>query len=780
MRYRRMLLLIAAATACLIAFSCAPRVIVKNTESVLTEKMIPVADEEMPSWQDMIKNGKDSEQRAKGAFWAGQYYYNKKDWDNALKYFSYNEKYYTDVEWGYLSVFRAVDIYAGRKETDTAVEKIKLLMEKRLQFPAFKAAVNLQLDEILKTLPAEELDRLYEKHAHKLIDEMILYRQCKAAFAENDFERFFKYAGSFLFQFRDSEYYDEIQKKFSESAKYKPVNGRSIGVIIPLTGKSMGIGAVIRNGLEIALGEYNEGREESKRAGLVYVDEAAANLEELVLKAIERDNVIAFIGPTYSKTVKQILPIMQQYNTVLFSPTAAQPELVENNDLFFRNCGTARGQANAMAKYIIENTRFKKMSTIYSDDNYGKTLNDAFTAKFTALGGTILKQAGFKPDTNDFRQQIVALGGVDAMLLKSKRAEEAQALSAEMEAAGKRIQQKLFDYLNLYQDEEVPLPTPGRNTKDIKPVVSAAILHFSPLGERVKKYMIDDEMTKKLSYTIAKDPRIKVFKQSATDAAMSDIGLEPADLDRELALSVAANVGADMLIWGRIVEAESDTVYANFVPEEYLDANGTTRYTYSFTQDDYFDFTVVINVLSRADEAVVDTITFNYRKIKEPRFNPMEVEALYIPAIDRKMVLIKDQLKFYDFDLPMYASSAMGSPYISAFMESVEGTVYASEFYQDETYAPAQEFLRKYREKYGVNADVIAANSYDAMSIICALVSSNIESRENFKQVLSGVRNYEGVNGAFSFDSTGDSVRDYFIMKLSGGEAKFQKKVKGE
>jgi len=773
-------LILLAAAAGVFVVSCVPKIILKNTDSVILEKTIPVSDEEMPVWQDLIKNGKDSEQRAKGAFWAGQFYYNKKDYATALRYYDYNEKYYTDVEWGYLSLYRAVDIYISKKETDNAIDKIRILMEKRLQFPKFKGAVSAQLDELLKGLAPEELDKLYEKHAHKMIDEMILYNQCKSALAENDFDRFFRYAGSFLFQFRDSEYYDEIQKKFKESAKYKPVNSRSVGVIVPLTGKSMGIGAIIKNGLELALLDYNAGKEDAQKVSLVYIDEAADKLEERVLKAIEQDNVIAFIGPTYSRTVKQILPIMEQYNTVLFSSTAAQPELVDGNDYFFRNCGTARGQASAMAKYIFEDTALRRLCTIYSDDTYGKILNDAFSAKFTAEGGTVVKQAAFKPEQSDFRQQIVVLGGVDAMLLKSKRADEAQALSNEMEKAGKRIQQKFFDYLNLYQDDETAIPTPGRNEKDIKPVVSVAVLHFSPRGEQTKKYLLDDDMTKKLSYTIAKDPRIKVLKQSQTDAAMSDIGVEPADLDRELALSIAGNTGADMLVWGKIVEAETDTIYANFVPQEYADADGVTRFSYSFTDSDYFKFKVTINILSRADEAVVDTITIDYKKVKEPAFNPMKVEALYIPATDRKMVLIKDQLKFYDFDLPVFGSSAMSSPYITTFMDSVNGIIYASEFYQEETNLTGQEFMKKYREKYGVNADVIAANSYDAMNIICALEGSNIASRENFKQVLSTVRNYEGANGAFSFNATGDSIRDYYMMQLSNGETKFLKKVKGD
>jgi ABC-type branched-subunit amino acid transport system substrate-binding protein len=764
-----------------IASSCIPKLVVRTADAAVKDRNVQVSDDEVPYWQGSIKNGTDTTQRAKGAFWVGQYYFNKKDFDNAMKYFGYNEKFYTDVDWGYLSVFREADIFAGKKDMVSAMDRMKILMEKRYQFPQFKAIVTAMLEEMLRSMTPDELDRLYEKHEHKIIDENILYYQCRTAYANNDFDKFFKYAGSFLFQFRDSEYYDEILKKFKESVKYKPVNNKNVGVIIPLTGKSMDIGTVIKNGLELALSDYNTGKDAAQQVSLVYIDEAQDKLEESVIKAIEQNNVISFIGPIYSKTVKQIMPLMERYNIVLFSPTAAQPDLVSSGSYFFRDCGTAKGQAHAMAKYINENTAFKRMCTMYSDNSYGKTLNDSFVEKFSALGGTIINQASFDQDASDFRKQIVTLGGIDTMMLKARRADEAQALSEEMEKAGKMIQEKIFDYLHLYNaDSDAATPTPPKNPADIKPVVTVAMLHITPRGERVKIYNMDDDMTKKLSYTMAKDPRIKVLKQSQTDSAMSEIGVGAEDLDRELALNVARQLKADILVWGKIVEADSDTIYANFVPQPYADSEGQTKFSYSFTDNDYFHFKITIDVMSTADEAVIDEIQSNYKKIKEPRFNPLNIDALYIPATDRKMVLIADQLKFYDFALPVFGSSAMSSPYISSFAESVEGVIYPAEFFADETSEPAQAFMKKYRDKYGINPDVIAANAYDAMNMICALISSNIASRESFKQVLSTVRNYEGANGAFSFDMNGDSVRDYYIMQITKGELKLLKKEKGD
>ncbi|HRU38315.1 MAG TPA: hypothetical protein P5511_00450, partial [Candidatus Goldiibacteriota bacterium] len=121
-------------------------------ETVLTTKVIPVEETEVPQWQAMIKGGKSSDERSKGAFWTGQYYFNKKDYPAASKYFEYNLKYYIDTDWGYLSAVRMADIYLEQKDNDRALDTIKVLYEKRLQFAAFKQAASSRLLELLKSV----------------------------------------------------------------------------------------------------------------------------------------------------------------------------------------------------------------------------------------------------------------------------------------------------------------------------------------------------------------------------------------------------------------------------------------------------------------------------------------------------------------------------------------------------------------------------------------------------------------------------------------------------
>lgn len=759
--------------------SCAPRPIIRTADTAILDKSISISDDEMSYFKELSKTGTTAEDRAKANFWIGQYFYNKKDYEQALKYFSYNEKYYPDIVWGFLSVFRSVDVYIDKNEIDNSFEKFKFLLEKRYQFAQFKQNIMSKLESTIKGVNEEALISVLEKHFHKVIDEYILYFLCKKFYQENEYNKFYKFANIFIFDHRESNFYEEILSKFRESMKYRPVAANKIGVIIPLSGKAIDIGNLVKNGIELALVEYNENKKEDEAISFIYIDEESENLEQKVYKAIEGDNVIAFVGPIYSKTVKKLLPIMERYNIVMFSPTAAQPDLVKENGFFFRNSGSAQGQANAIAKYIKQFTNYKNICTLYSNDNYGKSLNNAFVKKALSLGLNILKQVEFKPQKNDFREEIVRLGGIDTLVLKDKRAKENIKLISMMNEAGKIIQENIINYFKLYYGEkELQLPEKGKRYDGPRIIVS--LLHFSPQGENIKKYEIDNEMTNRLSYAIAKDERIKVIKQAESNAILDDIGVEPEYLNRETVLHAASLLQSDVVIWAKIVESESNTIYANFFPEDYIDAQGNTMITYNFKDEDYFHYEITIYVMSVVDEKMIDEITMQYSKIKEPKFNPFSIDALYIAAIDRKMLLIKDQLKFYDFDLPVFGSSSLNSNYIAQFLENMKNTFYPSEFYLDNEDPVAQQFVQKYKDRYGKIPDVISANSFDLMSIICAIVERGVNSRENFRQVLSAVRNYNGAIGNFSFNRYGDSIREYFIFYIEQDGVKFLKKIIGD
>ncbi|MEI7943097.1 MAG: penicillin-binding protein activator, partial [Candidatus Riflemargulisbacteria bacterium] len=519
------------------------------------DKSVQVSDEDFDYWKKTAQDGKDSIERSRGTFWSGQYYYNKKNYSDAIKYFEFNEKYYSDTDMGYLSVVRLFDINIEQNEIDKGLERLKLLLEKRHQFSVFQDVAIDRLKATIASMKKEDLKNVYAKHIYQMIDEYAIYYLCKMDYTENSFDEFYFNANIFLIDFRDSLFYQEITDDYKAALKYKPLKANKIGVIIPLTGKSMDIGSLVKNGFDIAMDDYNETNKTGMTLNLIYIDEESPDLKAQVISAIDTQGIIAFMGPLYSKTVKTLIPIMDQYNTVLFSSTAGQPDLTGKSSYFFRNCGTAKGQAYSTAKYIMENTSFRNIATLYSDNAYGKILNDSFVEKIKSHGGNLVKQVVYDPKVNDFQDQMVLLGGINTILLKEKHATEKMKLDEQMESAGKKMLAKVYDYMNIIppNDNAIPKPTPDPKIKHI----SICLVHLSPHGENIRRLLIDEDMTNKLSYTLAKSSASEVIKQKSVDDDMVSMGVDAEDLDRETALNIASKQGADVLIWGKIVEEKS-------------------------------------------------------------------------------------------------------------------------------------------------------------------------------------------------------------------------------
>jgi len=765
-----------------ILYGCAaPKKIVKTPEICFQDKILPVSEEEYNYYNNLIKTGKSSNERAEGAFWSGQYHYTRNDLKSAIKYFEYNEKYYRDVIWGFLSLLRLVDIYIDSKANDKALEKILVLIEIRHIFSQYENEIYKKLEDLLKISTENEIFSIYEKHLHKIIDEYAIYYLSNLSYEKKDYENFFKYANIFLQEFSQSKFFDEISKKFKEAIKFKPVNNKKLGAILPLSGKEVELGEQIKKGLELALGEYNENKPAEEQIQIIFIDESEEENKLIsdITKTIEQENVIALIGPLYSNTAKKILPIIDRYNIVLFSPTASQPDLIGKSQYFFRNCGTAKGQAYAIAKYIIENTNIKNIGILYPDNAFGKTLKSYFSEKFINLGGKVLKEVSFQPEKTDFRDEMILLGGVNTNLIKEQRSKEKIDLNDKMKDAANKNIDEIESYFNLPK-KETEKANIEKAKKELTKKIKIALLHLSPVGDNIIKYNLDTDATRQLSFTLAKDYRIDVLKQKVTDDAMEAIGVEPEDIDREIAINIARDVGADVLIWGEIIEEKTNTIFANFIPQIKVDEKGNTQIVYEFTDDDYFFYTIKLYALSVADETLICEQKINYKKIKEADPNSLNIEGLYIPATDKKMILIKDQLKFYSLDLPVFGASTLASNYILSFLESVTGIIFPQEFYSGSEDPDLQNFTEKFKEKFAVQPNMISANSYDLMKICIQAIDSKILSREEFKNYLKNLKTYKSLSGPFNFNFEGDSVIDYYIMKIETDGIKFIKKIRGE
>jgi len=78
-----------------------------------------------------------------------------------------------------------------------------------------------------------------------------------------------------------------------------------------------------------------------------------------------------------------------------------------------------------------------------------------------------------------------------------------------------------------------------------------------------------------------------------------------------------------------------------------------------------------------------------------------------------------------------------------------------------------QDFIRKYKEKFGAVPDALAALGYDAtMILLQSLDKAKKPAAEELMRSLSTMSNYKGVTGTMRFDKNGDAIKSVVILKV--------------
>ena len=119
----------------------------------------------------------------------------------------------------------------------------------------------------------------------------------------------------------------------------------------------------------------------------------------------------------------------------------------------------------------------------------------------------------------------------------------------------------------------------------------------------------------------------------------------------------------------------------------------------------------------------------------------------------------------------------VGSPSIIAVTslklaaESLYGT-YAITDFTTEANDMTRGFMKKYREKYGVNPDTFASWSYDATQILAlAIRNAGSTQPEAVRAAILASKGYKGLEGTYESDQNGYGLHGHRIVKNDGGKS---------
>lgn len=197
----------------------------------------------------------------------------------------------------------------------------------------------------------------------------------------------------------------------NQSSKQSESKTVRIGSILPLTGGAAFVGVPIKNAISLKVNEFN--KTSSTKVEVVFED-SKADVKEAV-SAIEKLNSVGIkiiLGPVTSGEVLAVAPVAEKNRIIIFSPSASAQNITNSGDFVFRNELSDELGATIQAQLAFSNLKWKKISILFTDNDYGVGVKNAFESEFMKLGGEIPNSISFKGGSTDFKTQILKLKSI--------------------------------------------------------------------------------------------------------------------------------------------------------------------------------------------------------------------------------------------------------------------------------------------------------------------------------------------------------------------------------
>ena len=154
-------------------------------------------------------------------------------------------------------------------------------------------------------------------------------------------------------------------------------------------------------------------------------------------------------------------------------------------------------------------------------------------------------------------------------------------------------------------------------------------------------------------------------------------------------------------------------------------------------------------------------------------------DAIFVPGYYGEVSLIARQARQLGLDAPLLGGDGWeGEALIKIGGKAIEGGFFTDHFSGQEQVPVIQDFVKKYKEKYGMVPDAMGALGYDsAMLLIEAMKRAGTTDSEKLRDAIAATKDYQGVTGAISLDAQRNASKPAVIITISSGDYKFVESV---
>jgi branched-chain amino acid transport system substrate-binding protein len=207
----------------------------------------------------------------------------------------------------------------------------------------------------------------------------------------------------------------EIATLIAESTGSLTERTVRIGAILPLSGRFGGVGQLLREGLQLAIEAYQDESQEAFDIQLLVRDDGSEpGRATTLLTELERQGVVAVIGPIGSESFAAALRARSNRRMLVISPTATEVlEPAENAYTLYDRERLDRDVAADLAEWVVRELRLRRTAVLYPSDPTGRATAGSFGTALRRGDLDLVASSAYNPDSTTFRAEIESLAQLE-------------------------------------------------------------------------------------------------------------------------------------------------------------------------------------------------------------------------------------------------------------------------------------------------------------------------------------------------------------------------------
>lgn len=188
-----------------------------------------------------------------------------------------------------------------------------------------------------------------------------------------------------------------------------PAEPPRIGLLAPLSGKYSEYGLAVKEGVELAVGDYN--LKSALKVKLLVEDTKGDMVDaaRLVSKLIDSSKVMGIVGEVLSGPTIAAAAVANAKQVPIISPTAMEERIAAVGPYVFQLTQSTSWQGASLASYAVKKLGLTSLAVLYPNESSAEATAQAFREQAARDGGKVVISQAYEPGTTDFKEQIEKL-----------------------------------------------------------------------------------------------------------------------------------------------------------------------------------------------------------------------------------------------------------------------------------------------------------------------------------------------------------------------------------